>query len=95
MIDLTEWLQTATKPSLLSFVARAIHSLTIRSRSFYSEPDGLGGMVECNEAIHHLVGHLIGLAKPAREVDYGRIENVASDIRLLSHEEIDRLKNVC
>jgi hypothetical protein len=65
--------------------------LTIRNRSYYDRPDALARLVEGNEAIHRLNGHLCGLLDPAEELTESRKDGIVEQLSLLSPAVLDRI----
>ena len=79
------------RPTLLLQLARGITELTIRSRYYYDQPDGKARLVEGNEAIHRLNGHLRDLLDPNEELTESRKDGIVEQLCVLSPPALDRI----
>ena len=79
------------RPVLLLLLSRALTELTIRNRYHYDRPDGLARLIEGNEAIHRLNGHLRDLLDPAEELSESRKNGIVEQLTLLAPPVLDRI----
>ncbi len=90
-MTITERLAAADRPSVLRFLSAVINELTILARSVYDHPESHARLVETNEAIHRLSGHLRDLSDPQESVTASRAQAAAAELGLLSDTVISRI----
>lgn len=79
------------RSTLLRHLARGVTQLTLRSRYHYDRPDAMERLVEGNEAIHRLNGHLRDLLDPDEELTDSRKAGIVEQLSLLSPPVLDRI----
>jgi len=72
-------------------LARGINELSIRNRAHYDQPDALHRLIQSNEAIHRLSGHLRDLIDPDEELTESRRDGILEQLQLLPPSALDRL----
>lgn len=82
------------RSTLLMQLARGITQLTLRNRYYYDDPHATQRLVEGNEAIHRLNGHLRDLLDPDEELTESRKEGIVEQLSLLSPPVLDRIFSV-
>jgi hypothetical protein len=83
-------LRSADRGNVLRFLCQQINELTIYARANYDAPDSHKRLIETNEAIHHLLGHLRDLLKPSEELTASRAEGILEQAALLSPHSLLR-----
>jgi len=91
MIAIRAGLLAASRPAQLRFLAGAIHTLTIRNRSYYDDEAPLARLIEGNEAIHRLSGHLRDLIDAGEELTESRADGICEQLQFLPQSEIERI----
>jgi hypothetical protein len=82
-------LLAAARPAQLRFVASAINALTVRNRDHY---DGdRARLIEGNEAIHRLSGHLRDLVDAGEELTESRADGICEQLQFLVQGDLERL----
>jgi hypothetical protein len=82
-------LLAAARPAQLRFIASAINALTVRNRDYY---DGdCARLIEGNEAIHRLSGHLRDLLGAGEELTESRADGICEQLQFLAEREIERI----
>ena len=82
-----------SREELLKRLARGLTQLTIRNRSHYDDRDAHSRLVEGNEAIHRLTGHLRDLLDPTEQLTESRKDGIIEAFALLSPPTLDRIIN--
>ena len=82
-MDIRSKLFDGPRSVVLVRLARGICELTIRNRASYDQPDALHRLIEGNEAIHRLNGHLHDLIDPDEELTESRKDGILEQLRLL------------
>lgn len=82
-----------SRDELLKRLARGLTQLTIRNRAFYDDQYAKSRLVEGNEAIHRLTGHLRDLIDPIEELTESRKDGIIEALALLSPPTLDRIIN--
>jgi hypothetical protein len=80
-----------TRDTLLRSLARGITELTVRNRAYYRNSDAASRLMEGNEAIHRLNGHVRDLLDPAEELTESRKNGIIEALSLLSPPTLDRV----
>ena len=88
---LADRLAAAPRSAVLSFIAEAIHALTIHARYYYDEPDRYERMRETNEAIHRLAGHMRDLVSAEVPLTTSRIDSIVGHAGLLPPHQLIRV----
>jgi hypothetical protein len=76
---------------LIRHLIQALSEMTLRNRSCYAEPDALARLIEGNEAIHRLNGHLHDLLDPDVALSESRKDGIIEQISLLPHPTLNRI----
>ena len=91
-VILNKRLMQLDRATLLRFLAQLINHLTIRARFHYDADDGLAQLIEANEAIHRVTGHLRDLLSESEAMTEGRSATIAACANLLAPSELERLR---
>jgi hypothetical protein len=83
MKDLAENLISAPRSRVLQLLAAAINHFTVVSRAAYGRDDANRSMVEVNETIHRLSGHLRDLIDENEGLTASRIEAIVFGVQQL------------
>ena len=90
-MDIRSTLFDGSRSVVLVRLARGIFELTIRNRANYDQPDALHRLIDGNEAIHRLNGHLHDLIDPDEELTESRRDGILEQLELLPPSALDRL----
>jgi len=82
----------APREAVLRFIVSGIHSLTIQARSFYEEADSSSQLLDINEAIHRLSGHLRDLIDAQEPLSSSRIAGITANLTLMPVGELARIE---
>jgi hypothetical protein len=91
MDTLQQRLLRGDRTILLRFLSQLISQLTILARSHYDHPQSQRLLVETNEAVHRLAGHLRDLVDAGEPLTESRAEAISAHADLLSSLELERL----
>lgn len=91
MQTIEERLLAADRATLLLFLGGLLQELTIRARSYYDQPDSHARMVETNEAIHDVSGHLRDMLDSSEEMTPTRAGSAGACAALLVPNALNRL----
>ena len=83
-------LMAAARPAQLRFIASAINALTVRNRAYYGDRD-FPRMMEGNEAVHRLSGHLRDLTDAGEELSESRADGICEQLGFLPQMEVGRI----
>jgi hypothetical protein len=84
MLTLQQRLLRADRPSVVRFTSQLIHHLTIHARAHYELPEVGRVLVETNEAIHRIAGHLRALTAEDEPVTESRAAAICAHADLLT-----------
>jgi|SRR5215217_368651 len=90
-VMIAEQLAAVDRSAALRFMSAAINELTVHARSAYDEPEFRDRLMEANEAIHRLSGHLRDLCVAEEAMTLSRAQGIAAATGLLSDAAISRL----
>lgn len=90
-MEIDDQLVDAERNAALSFLAAAIHELTIAGRDGYGSSGAESHLMLVNEAIHRLSGHLRDLCDLQEPLTRGRAQGIVAAIELIDRRQLDRV----
>jgi hypothetical protein len=82
------------RSALLRFLGSALMELTMNGRASYGRPDVAERLMETNEAIHHLSGHLRDLISPDETITESRMDGILEQLRAVPPSALQRALSI-